>query len=248
MQCFQEYGKPSLEFQEVELQDNGLYSATCSNGHKTLTILQEQKFEILFDFGALALLDGYPREAVTSMAAALERFYEFYISVICIKNNIDITNLKKTWKHVASQSERQFGAYLFTFLIDHKGSEPPIIDNRKPSFTDISKKNTKNWKEFRNAVVHKGYIPTYLETLEYGNIVYCHINELITDLKERSSDSMQKVTFHHIARANEVADKRVVSTMSIPTLVSLTRGEKAPETFEEALESIKKYRKWLHHK
>lgn len=247
MQCFQEQGQPSSEFQPVEIRDDGLYSSTCSNGHTTLTVVQEQKFEVLFDFGAMALIDGYPREAVTSIAASLERFYEFYITVTCLKHKIDIPNFQNTWKHVSNQSERQFGAYLFAYLIDHQGQEPPVIDNVKPDLEGVSKKNTKTWKEFRNAVVHKGYIPSNNETLTYGNIVYHHLNELIQDLKTRSSEFIQKATFHHIARANEAANGAVVSTMSIPTIISLTRGDAAPESFEKSLKSLEEYRKWLHH-
>lgn len=247
MQCFQEQGQPSFDFQPVEIRDDGLYSSTCNNGHTTLTVIQEQKFEVLFDFGSMALIDGYPREAVTSIAASLERFYEFYVFTTCLKHNIDAYEFQKAWKHVANQSERQFGAYLFAYLIDHNGGEPPVIDNEKPEMDGISKKKTITWKEFRNAVVHKGYIPSASETMKYGNIVYLHLNMLILDLKERSGEYIQKATFHHLARANQAADGQVVSTMSIPTLVSLTRGEEPPESFEKALESIAEYRKWLHH-
>ncbi|MEZ8190625.1 hypothetical protein [Vibrio sp. 1F279] len=247
MECFQEQGKPSLEFSSVEIRDDGLYSSTCSNGHSTITVIQEQKFEVLFDFGALALLDGYPREAVTSIAAALERFYEFYVAVTCVKHKVDYEKFLSTWKHVSNQSERQFGAYLFAYLMDHNGSEPPIIDESKPPLDGIAKKDIRTWKGFRNAVVHKGYIPSYVETVAYSNIVYLHIYELISDLQNRSGDALQKVMFHHIARANKAAEGKVVSTMSIPTLIRLARGEAPPESFELALGSIEKYRKWLHH-
>ena len=43
----------------VEMRDDGFYRITCPAGHTSLTALQEQKFEILFDIGAYALLDGY---------------------------------------------------------------------------------------------------------------------------------------------------------------------------------------------
>jgi hypothetical protein len=94
MQCFQEQGHPSFEFQPVEIRDDGLYESTCNKGHTTLTVIQEQKFEVLFDFGAMALIDGYPREAVTSIAASLERFYEFYVTVTCLKYDMDIAGFK----------------------------------------------------------------------------------------------------------------------------------------------------------
>lgn len=239
MECFQQQGQPSYEFQLVEVRDDGLYESTCTKGHTTITAIQEQKFELLFDFGAMALIDGYPREAVTSFAASLERFYEFYVLVTCIKHGIELEGFKKTWHHVASQSERQLGAYLFAYLIDHKGKEPPFIDNMRPEIRGVSKGNTKTWKEFRNAVVHKGYIPSYLEAVVYGNIVYAHINELIFDLKERSQDSVQKATFHHLSRAHQSSGARVVSTMSISTIISLTRRNDQQDTFENALEKLK---------
>src|SRR5271165_787884 len=39
--------------------------------------MQSQKFEMLLDSGAAALLEGFTLEACASFAAALERFYEF---------------------------------------------------------------------------------------------------------------------------------------------------------------------------
>lgn len=239
MECFQQQGQPSFEFQLVEVRDDGLYESKCNKGHTTLTAIQEQKFELLFDFGAMALLDGYPREAVTSFAASLERFYEFYVFVTCLKHGLDENSIKQTWTHVSNQSERQFGAYLFIYLIDHNGEVPPVIDNMRPEIKGVSKGNTKTWKEFRNAVVHKGYIPSYLEAVVYGNIVYAHINELIFDLKERSQDFVQKATFHHLSRAHQSSSARVVSTMSISTIISLTRRNDPQDTFENALEKLK---------
>lgn len=242
MQCFQEQGYPTTDFQQVEIRDDGLYSSKCSKEHTTLTVIQEQKFELLFDTGAMALIDGYPREAVTTIAASLERFYEFYIATTCLKHGIELEKFQSTWKHVANQSERQFGAYLFIYLIDHNNANPPVIDNDKPSFDGIPKRDIKNWKEFRNAVVHKGYIPTSIETIAYGNLVYLHLYQLIEDLKDRSEEALNKVLFHHLARAEKAADGKVISTMSIPTLVSIKRGNDAPKSFEEALKVITAYR------
>lgn len=160
MQCFQENGHPSFEFHPVELNDTGLYTFTCNFGHETTTVIQQQKFEVLFDLGALALIDGYPREAITSIASSLERFYEFYINVICLKHKINIDNFKSSWNHVSSQSERQFGAYIFLYLIENKNKEALVIDNKKPTLENISKNQTKTWKEFRN--YHSNNLsPTY---------------------------------------------------------------------------------------
>lgn len=99
MQCLQEQGCPPTEYQFVEIIDDGIQPSTCSRGHVTTTVLQEQKFEILFQFSAIAIIDGYHREAITSMAAALERFYAFYVTVICLKHNVITENFNEVWMH-----------------------------------------------------------------------------------------------------------------------------------------------------
>lgn len=71
MQCFQEQGYPREETMFVEIRDDGLYSVTCEKNHTTFTVLQQQKFEVLFDIGIMALLDGYPREAITNCSSFL---------------------------------------------------------------------------------------------------------------------------------------------------------------------------------
>lgn len=42
----------------VELRDDAYYEVECLRGHRTSTILTEHKFVILFESGAMALLDG----------------------------------------------------------------------------------------------------------------------------------------------------------------------------------------------
>lgn len=86
MACFQELGKSTNEFITLEFRDDGCYGVCCSRGHTSVTILQEQKFEILFDIGANAIIDGYYRESISSFTSSLERFYEFCIKVFCEKN------------------------------------------------------------------------------------------------------------------------------------------------------------------
>jgi hypothetical protein len=101
MACARQNQKVSSGTYYAELQDNGLYYMQCPLGHKTVTCLQEQKFEVLFDMGIYAIVDGYYREAVSAFAAALERFHEFFIAVICNKHGIPQEIFEKTWKMVA---------------------------------------------------------------------------------------------------------------------------------------------------
>jgi hypothetical protein len=50
------------------LTDAGWFRIACPQGHVSNIILQVPKYELLFDLGTMALLDGYTRESVTSMA------------------------------------------------------------------------------------------------------------------------------------------------------------------------------------
>ncbi len=246
MQCFRENGKPSDELMLVEMRDDGLYKVICPRGHTTITAIQEQKFEILFDLGAMALLDGYPREAISSIAASLERFYEFYIQVVSLKHGVTFEAFVDVWKSVSAQSERQFGAFLFLYLLDHGVALDPVINDVKPDIPGKSKNDILTWAAFRNAVIHKGYIPSTDEVIAYGDVVYNFIYKLIRDLKLNSNEYIQEATFHHLRRAHNIADGKPVATMTIPTLISLARRGEPPATFKEALEGLRKYKKGLY--
>lgn len=246
MACFQADGKPSDEAASVEMRDDGLYSVTCPRGHVTVTAIQEQKFEILFDLGAMALVDGYPREAITSMAAALERFYEYYIQVVSLKHGIAYETFFEAWKSVSQQSERQLGAFLFLYLLENKRVLDPSIVNAKPSLSPVVKSRL-SWTEFRNKVIHNGYIPSFDEVLVYGNLVYQFIYRLIGELRITSSEFMQKATFHHLKRGVNAPGGNQVSTMGIPTLINLVRSDQPATTFAEALKGLERYKRWLYH-
>lgn len=229
MQCLSEKGRPSEEFSFVEFRDDGRYDFTCINGHQTTTILQQQKFEILFDIGAYAILDGYYREAVSSFTSSLERFYEFYIKVLSIERKIDEKIFMTSWKMVAKQSERQFGAFIFLYTLEHGKS--PIL---------LSTANV----EFRNDVIHKGLIPTKAEALSYGNDVLNVIRPVLKNLKENYKDSIGKAVFQHLNKRRIDSDKdKSVATMSISTILSLSVFDTAhdEQTLEKALLTLKKF-------
>jgi len=103
----------------AELQDNGLYSLRCPAGHESIICLQEQKFELLYELAVNAIVDGYYREAIASFTTALERFYEFYIQVICAKHKLNEEIFQEAWQKVAPQSERQLGAYIFAYVVEN---------------------------------------------------------------------------------------------------------------------------------
>lgn len=241
IQCFNEKGKQLEEFVLIELRDDGLYKVVCSKGHTTFTSIQQQKFEILFDSGTLSLLDGYPREAIASVGAALERLLEFYIKVICLKHGIELPEFNKAWKEISSQSERQYGAFHFLNLIENKKPLEPALFNMKPD------SQTKTWSQFRNDVMHKGYIPSSKEAFDYIEIIYKIMLSITEKLKKDYSEYVQKATIDYLAKIRKPAEGENIATMSIPTLISLVSGERPEKDFKKALETLKRNKKWLYH-
>ena len=62
----------------VEYKADNHYKFECTRcGQTTEAIIRKENFELLFDFGSSAFLDGYYREAVENFATTLERFFEF---------------------------------------------------------------------------------------------------------------------------------------------------------------------------
>jgi hypothetical protein len=108
-----------------ELNDSGIYQVRCPKGHEGYVLLQQQKFELLFDIGACTVLDGYYREAVSSFTSSLERFYEFFVRVVLLQNGTPHGEIGAMWKHLAKQSERQLGAYIVLYTREC-GTNPPF--------------------------------------------------------------------------------------------------------------------------
>lgn len=159
----------------IQINDQGLYPYTCPNGHKNAIILQQEKFELLFQSAAYAITDGYLKEAVSSIASSLERLYEFAINVICEKYQLQKEILDLAWKSVSKQSERQFGAFIFLYVMEYK-KMPPIPSSRHV--------------EFRNNVTHKGYFPTHDETVNYGQDILDMMSEIVFNLRNTCQGSI----------------------------------------------------------
>ena len=151
-ECSQDSLKPLL----VEIEDQGIYRVSCENGHSFMHTLSNAKFEILFEMALLALADGYTREAVATLAAAVEEFYRFFIKIVLVKRGMyegeKFNQLAALWR-VVNLSERQLGAFSVLHFLE-EGTVAPFPDR---------------WStEFRNEVIHKGKIPKYYDVVQFG--------------------------------------------------------------------------------
>lgn len=233
MKCLQELGRPSGEFAHVEFKDDGCYEVTCSSGHTAVTVLQQQKFEVLFDIGAHAILDGYYREAVSSFTSSLERFYEFAIRVLLEKSTGSDEPFQAAWKTVSSQSERQLGAFIFLWAAQFKETASLL---------------PKSMTTFRNEVIHKGKIPSKDEAIKYGNSVLTILRPKLKVLQENFPEQIGNSVFRQIrGGAEKAGDHGQVATMCASTIISLSNGEPShhEKSLEEHLISLSESRKLL---
>jgi hypothetical protein len=212
---------------DVEITDDGVYHLSCANGHDSIVFLQQQQFEVLFEMGIMALLDGYNREAVTSFAASLERFHEFCIRMILAQNTIDLNKVNETWKSVSQQSERQLGAFYFLYLSQFK-TVPPVIENKRV--------------KFRNDVIHKGHFPKHKEVMDYGKYLYNYFIEQLKNFYQNcwngyglvaTSNQVEYFAKHPF----EIGKVSVYSKSSIFSYLD-TNWLNNPYTFEESLEKV----------
>lgn len=216
------------------VNDLGLYQIICPLGHITSMPLQEQKFEILFDLGFYAIADGYYREAISSFTSSLERFYEFYVNVIAIKNNIPNSEFDKSWKKMSNQSERQLGAFIISYLHENKIS-PSLLNDKTI--------------QFRNAVIHKGKIPTREEALSYGKSVSETFLPTLEELRNKYLRQLQTRENEYIQKAISRNREKIVAQnpdafrgiITVPTFLSLTRS--IDKSFEEYLFRIEEIAK-----
>jgi hypothetical protein len=141
----------------------------------------------------------------------MERYFEFYVRVLARAHKIPLAELDTAWSHVKKQSERQLGAYIFSYFLDQSVS-PPLLSNTKI--------------EFRNSVIHRGYIPSREEAIAFGNAVLAVVLPSLAALLTKHRPSIQEEVVAHMAEISAAARKRNVrlSSMSIPTPVSLSRA------------------------
>lgn len=162
----------------VQLTNEISYEVKCVFGHSSAVLINMTNHEILFEFGVHSILDGYYREAVTSFAASLERFYEFVSRSIALAYLCPDKEEMQCWKKIATQSERQLGAYIYLYVIHFK--EQPKL---------LSDSNIK----LRNSSVHKGKIPTHDEAVAFGEEVLSIISGISLRLWQTIPEAAHKV-------------------------------------------------------
>jgi hypothetical protein len=221
MECQKELGNPSFEPFFVPYYDDRVAYVECSRGHKSALLLQSQKFEVLLESGANALSAGFTLEAAASFSAALERFYEFALKVLLIHREVDPVVYDAMFKEMARQSERQLGAFLALHTLEFNSSYV------------MEKKIT----EFRNAVIHKGLIPTPEEARDFCTRVYSEILPLTQRLKSQCQAAIHKVIILDLgARRSSLPPQTPIATSTGAMFFNLAITD-CKATFSDAFEA-----------
>jgi hypothetical protein len=212
---------------DVEFNNENLYEVICQKGHTSYTQLQNQKFELLFDIAAMALIDGYTKECVSTIASSFERFIEFYIKVISVKKKVPVDQFAATWKLMSSQSERQLGAF-YSLQLSEYGETKFSLEPK--------------WVEFRNSVIHKGYIPTTAKAIEYGDYILSLIFSILNYLKQHDIDSITAARLIDFTKTGErIPEQQLKASANIPTIINLSSigsAEFGKTAFKPAIDAI----------
>jgi len=233
MVCAAKKGLSSPELGYVFLNNEGYFEYTCSEGHATATLLQMQRFEFLFESGASALIEGYPREAITSFASSLERFMEFAIRVILRGLNLSDDIFPRFWTLVKSQSERQFGAFVYLCSV----FDATLLEKIK---------GMESLKKTRNDVVHKGYIPNHDEAVKYGDKVLDFIFTLLERFKAKCPDALKVMNELNLAEIRSKISNPEMGSLAMMTIINFSAhaamGER--KTLEEGLKGLREKMEW----
>jgi hypothetical protein len=170
-----------------EVEPDLIALCECPYGHKMVMKLGSHLCDTLYSSAVNAYIKECLSESVMSFAAALERAYEMFTKVTLNKEGVDYKEIELFWKELSRQSERQYGAFCTQFLKTHKHSW---------------KANAK-MIEFRNKVVHKGYIPSTAEVTEYAEYVTENLYKLLKHLNKHYEHESLMYYFHEAGKSQK---------------------------------------------
>jgi hypothetical protein len=223
----------------AEVSDEGIADVQCENGHHVYAVLSNEKFEVLFDSGCLAIRDEYHREAVASFAAALENFFGYFVRITARKFNAPDETIDPLLKKRVKLSERRRGAMelaylLLTGTVYESGDDKPSKDLRKWTPT-----------KFRNEVVHEGVFPTKDEAMAYARWIYDTIIAARDELKKRVDEGV----FHRdiglqgaAARRDLIAKGINAASHNVNTVLGM--GQHRKWSFDCALQEWSQFNAW----
>jgi hypothetical protein len=211
-----------------DLEESGIYEFECEFGHRTVFCLDNPRFQLLFDLGLRAILDGYYREAVSAFASALERFHETYVRIVAEAAGTPAEAFNASWKQMKKQSERQLGAFVVLYTVQEK-EVPPLLDSHKEI-------------PFRNDVIHAGKFPTRDEAIDFGQAVNLILDKVIRRLRGSHDQAVKRFAEKYRDEIRARAGGRSFHSLSLLGFVQfLGELRESPQDVRSWVENVQKY-------
>lgn len=228
--CFEcSHIEPNNYVQSVgEVEADLVVLCTCPIGHKTVVRITHNLCDILYSSAVLAFVKDCLSESVMSFAASMERAYEMYTKVTLYSEGLTYEQIDSFWKELSKQSERQYGAFCSQYL---KTFKEPWRANQ-------------NLIEFRNKVVHKGYIASSREVTEYAKYVTDSLYTILKHLHSNYDKESTDYYFYETLKTKEkVKQLRIkhnakLGSSSTISLLNWNLMDMPKTTFEEALKKM----------
>lgn len=207
-QCSKCFSESITTHDFVQIQEDNLYEYTCAKGHRNIYFVNNQKFELLMESAVYAIHDGYYREAISAMAASLERLQEFVIRILLRKENFENDQFEIGWNTIRKYSERQLGAFTFLYFREFR-KLPDLLTDKE--------------RGFRNNVIHNGNFPSYDEALTFGQRVLDIIYDIISNVRE----SMENVITNFAQKESKIKLQMISDrgenpfTYQMPNIINL---------------------------
>lgn len=182
-------------------------SGNVQLGTFLMQTIQAARYEMLFESGIVAMLSNFYREAVTSFAVALERFYDYAVRVLVEHAKIPPDELEAAWKMVAKKSERQLGAFLFLHAFTFQ----------RAAFDETQRKAFEKWTTFRNDVTHNGVLPSQEETLKWAEWIYTFLRTTAKSLQATCGEAVEAVGLRSQLEAVMLAQRKAIAKYGEPT-------------------------------
>lgn len=173
------------QFSIGEVDADLIAVCVCPYGHKTIVKLSTHLCDTLYSSAVYAFSRDCLSESVMSFAAALERSFEMFTKITLHKEGITFNEIDNFWKELSSQSERQYGAFCSQFL--------KVLN--KPWKAD------QRMTEFRNKVVHKGYIASTEEVTNYAKYITETLYKILRHLHKHFEQECRDLYAHEFSKS-----------------------------------------------
>lgn len=178
---------PSIEQRDIIITNQITYEYTCSKGHQYFYVLQIERFEMLYKLAIHEFLENNFRACVINCAAALERFYEFFLQVVFHDNGYSSEKFfEEIWLPIKDRSKRQEDLFKDTYIELTSIEKPPVLKD--------------TYRKFRNHIVHQGEFPKKEQTRDFADTIFRIIGIGLYTLHKYCYPSIEVIKHEHLQR------------------------------------------------